>query len=99
MHSILNDLCFSSTSCYYLVDASSINYEAFFAHFRGELEPVASRTPTKKCKDLFNLKHASVHNVIERCFCLFKIMVAIRRSPSLYPIGLSLLFGQLKNFI
>ncbi|MFQ6635956.1 hypothetical protein Gotur_012564 [Gossypium turneri] len=37
-------------------------------------------------EEFFNMKHASAHNVIERCFGLLKLRWGILRSPSFFPV-------------
>ncbi|MFQ6620189.1 hypothetical protein Gotur_000566, partial [Gossypium turneri] len=36
-------------------------------------------------EEIFNMKHTSTHNVIERCFGLLKLRWGILRSPLFYP--------------
>ncbi|XP_021859976.2 protein ALP1-like isoform X2 [Spinacia oleracea] len=73
--------------CYYLVDAGYKNCEGFLAPYRGQRYHLQewSNPPTKK-EELFNMKHASARNVIERTFGLLKIRWSILRNPSYYSI-------------
>ncbi|XP_031386066.1 protein ALP1-like [Punica granatum] len=77
------------TGCYYLVDAGYTNCEGFLAPFRGQryhLNEWRQGHRPRNDDELFNLRHASARNVIERCFGLLKIRWAILRSPSFYPV-------------
>ncbi|CAL2255371.1 unnamed protein product [Prunus armeniaca] len=74
---------------YYLVDGGYTNGKGFFAPFRGQQyhlndwrDGYRPTTPT----ELFNMKHSSTRNAIERCFGLLKMWWAILRSPSFYDI-------------
>ncbi|WVZ65428.1 hypothetical protein U9M48_014793 [Paspalum notatum var. saurae] len=73
--------------CYYLVDAGYKNCEGFLAPYRGQRYHLQDwkNSPIKK-EELFNMKHASARNVIERTVGLLKIRWAIIRNPSYYPI-------------
>ncbi|KAL7614766.1 hypothetical protein Lser_V15G08370 [Lactuca serriola] len=59
--------------CYYLVDAGYTNGEG--------------HQPTTP-KELFNMRHSSARNVIERCFGILKARWGILRDNSYYPIDL-----------
>ena len=74
-----------SIGCYYLVDAGYKNCESFLAPYRGQRCHLQEWTnpPTTKEK-LFNMKHSSARNVIERTFGLLKIRWSILRNPSYY---------------
>ena len=60
--------------CYYLVDAGFKNCGGFLARYRGQHYHLQEWTtpPTTK-EELFNMKHSSVRNVIERTFGLLKV--------------------------
>ncbi|KAG8500788.1 hypothetical protein CXB51_002796 [Gossypium anomalum] len=78
--------------CYYLVDAGYTNCEGFLAPFRGQryhLNEWRQGYQPSTQEEFFNMKHASVRNVIERCFGLLKLRWGILRSPSFYPIVIS----------
>lgn len=61
------------------------------------------KNPPEKMEELFNMKHSSARNVIERTFGLLKIRWAIIRNPSYYPIetqvGIILACCYLHNLI
>ncbi|XP_023737574.1 protein ANTAGONIST OF LIKE HETEROCHROMATIN PROTEIN 1-like [Lactuca sativa] len=59
--------------CYYLVDVGYTNGEG--------------HQPTTP-KELFNMRHSSARNVIERCFGILKARWGILRDNSYYPIDL-----------
>ncbi|PKI54063.1 hypothetical protein CRG98_025557 [Punica granatum] len=64
------------TSCYYLIDAGYTNCEGFLASFRGQkyhLNEWRQGHRPRNDEKLFNLRHVSTRNVIERCFGLIKI--------------------------
>ncbi|XP_025616704.2 protein ANTAGONIST OF LIKE HETEROCHROMATIN PROTEIN 1 [Arachis hypogaea] len=76
--------------CYYLVDAGYTNGRGFLSPYRNVRYHVnewvqGHRAPQNRL-ELFNKKHSSARNVIERCFGLLKKRWAILRSPSFYPI-------------
>ncbi|KAL5544075.1 hypothetical protein UlMin_007859 [Ulmus minor] len=70
-------------------DAGYTNCNEFLALFRGQRyhlsEWIVGQQPTSP-EELFNLRHSSARNVIERCFGVLKNRWAILRSPSFYPI-------------
>ncbi|KAK5836062.1 hypothetical protein PVK06_011809 [Gossypium arboreum] len=71
------------------VDAGYINCERFLAPFRGKryhLNEWRQGYQPSTLEEFFNMKHASVRNVIERCFGLLKLRWGILRSPSFYPV-------------
>ncbi|VVA31425.1 PREDICTED: ALP1 [Prunus dulcis] len=74
---------------YYLVDGGYTNGKGFLAPFRGQRYHLNDwrdgYQPTTPA-ELFNMKHSSARNVIERCFGLLKMRWAILRSPSFYDI-------------
>ncbi|KAK5787292.1 hypothetical protein PVK06_041946 [Gossypium arboreum] len=75
--------------CYYLVDAGYTNCEGFLAPFRGQryhLNEWRQGYQPSTPEEFFNMKHASVRNVIERCFGLLKLRWGILRSPSFYLV-------------
>ncbi|GJT22796.1 ALP1-like protein [Tanacetum coccineum] len=77
--------------CYYLVDAGYTNGEGFLAPFRGQRYHLNDwrdgHQPTTP-KELYNMKHSSARNVIERCFGILKARWGILRDNSYYPIEL-----------
>ncbi|KAL0309141.1 UNVERIFIED_CONTAM: hypothetical protein Sradi_5856400 [Sesamum radiatum] len=77
------------TGNYYLCDGYA-NADGFLTPYRGvryhlrEWDRTAGGPQNKE--ELFNLKHSSARNVIERTFGLLKVRWGILRSPSFYPI-------------
>ncbi|KAL0290035.1 UNVERIFIED_CONTAM: hypothetical protein Sradi_7059000, partial [Sesamum radiatum] len=75
---------------YYLCDNGYANADGFLTPYRGvryhlrEWDRTAGGPQNKE--ELFNLKHSSARNVIERTFGLLKVRWGILRSPSFYPI-------------
>ncbi|KAK5794253.1 hypothetical protein PVK06_035471 [Gossypium arboreum] len=75
--------------CYYLVDAGYTNCEGFLAPFRGQryhLNEWRQGYQPSTLEEVFNMKHASARNIIERCFGLLKLRWGKLRSPSFYPV-------------
>ncbi|XP_052619611.1 protein ALP1-like [Lactuca sativa] len=76
---------------YYLVDAGYINGEGFLAPYRGQRYHLndwhVGHQPTTP-KELFNMRHSSARNVIERCVGILKARWGILRDKSYYPINL-----------
>ncbi|KAK6136305.1 hypothetical protein DH2020_029969 [Rehmannia glutinosa] len=66
---------------YYVVDSGFSNFPGFLSPYRGERYHIpewvgANRNPSSM-KELFNRRHATVRNVIERCFGSLKQRFAI----------------------
>lgn len=76
---------------YYLVDAGYANAEGFLAPYRGQRYHLndwrGGHQPTTP-KELFNMRHSSARNVIERCFGILKTRWGILRDNSYYPVEL-----------
>ncbi|KAK4382575.1 hypothetical protein Sango_2860500 [Sesamum angolense] len=78
------------TGNYYLCDNGYANADGFLTPYRGvryhlrEWDRTAGGPQNKE--ELFNLKHSSARNVIERTFGLLKVRWGILRSLSFYPI-------------
>ncbi|XP_048497872.1 protein ALP1-like [Beta vulgaris subsp. vulgaris] len=71
---------------YFLVDLGYTNGESFLAPYKGtryHLNLWRGNTPTNY-KELFNLRHSSARNTIERAFGLLKKRWSIIRDPSFY---------------
>lgn len=71
-----------------MVDAGYTNGEGFLAPFRGQryhLNDWSDRHQPTTAKELFNMRHSSARNVIERMFGILKNRWGILRSPSFYP--------------
>nr|GEY09013.1 protein ALP1-like [Tanacetum cinerariifolium] len=72
---------------YYLCDAGYTNGEGFLTPFRGQRYHLNDwSNPPTTAKELYNKKHSSARNVIERCFGLIKARRAILRDNSYHPI-------------
>ncbi|XP_063943220.1 uncharacterized protein LOC108208423 isoform X1 [Daucus carota subsp. sativus] len=72
---------------YFLVDLGFTNSEGFLSPYKGtryHLNLWRGNTPTNH-KELFNLRHSSARNTIERAFGLLKKRWAILRDASFYP--------------
>ncbi|XP_023749531.1 protein ALP1-like [Lactuca sativa] len=76
---------------YYLVDVGYTNGEGFLAPYRGQRYHLnnwrVGHQPTTP-KELFNMRHSSARNVIEKCFGILKARWGILRDNSYYPIDL-----------
>ncbi|KAJ8752376.1 hypothetical protein K2173_004012 [Erythroxylum novogranatense] len=92
---------------YYLVDTGYTNGPGFLAPFRGTRYHIQEwardgRAP-RNAEELFNKRHASARNVIERAFGLLKKRWKILRNPSFYPASTHVLIiiacCLLHNFI
>ena len=73
---------------YFLVDAGYTNGPGFLAPYRGtryHLNEWIGNTP-QSYKELFNLRHASARNAIERSFGILKKRWSILRTPSFFDI-------------
>ncbi|KAG5016968.1 hypothetical protein JHK85_023104 [Glycine max] len=76
------------TGKYFLVDAGYTNGPGFLAPYRGtryHLNEWIGNTP-QSYKELFNLRHASARNAIERSFGILKKRWSILRTPSFFDI-------------
>lgn len=65
---------------YFLVDAGFMNCEGFLAPYRGQryhLNEWRSGYQPTTPEELFNMKHSSARNIIERCFGVLKICVGL----------------------
>ncbi|GJU90063.1 ALP1-like protein [Tanacetum coccineum] len=72
---------------YYLCDAGYTNGEGFLTPFRGQRHHLNDwSNPPTTAKELYNKKHSSTRNVIERCFGLIKARWAILRDNSYHPV-------------
>ncbi|KAI3509973.1 hypothetical protein L1887_25498 [Cichorium endivia] len=76
---------------YYLVDAGYTNGEGFLAPYRGQRYHLNDwrdgHQPTTP-KEVFNMRHSSARNVIERCFGILKARWGILKDNSYYPVEL-----------
>jgi len=85
------------------VDVGYKNCDGFLAPYRGQRYHLKewSNPPTKE--ELFNMRHSSARNVIERTFGLLKLRWGIIRNGSYYPIdtqiGIILACCYLHNLI
>ena len=73
---------------YYLVDAGYKNKAGFLAPFRGENYHLHDRRREDgdRRKEMFNYRHASIRNVIERTFGVWKNRFRILRGIPKYPL-------------
>lgn len=92
---------------YYLVDCGFPNRRQFLAPFRGvryHLQDFAGQgNDPQNGTELFNLRHASLRNVIERIFGIFKSRFTIFKSAPPFPfkaqVELVLACVALHNFL
>ena len=74
-----------------MVDVGYTNGKGFLAPYKGQRYHLndwrAGHQPTTP-KELFNMRHSSARNVIERCFGILKARWGILRDNSYYPIDL-----------
>ncbi|XP_042047580.1 uncharacterized protein LOC121793614 isoform X2 [Salvia splendens] len=79
---------------YYLCDNGYANTEGFLTPYKGvryhlkEWGPNTERP--KNPREIFNMRHISARNVIERAFVVLKIRWSILCSPSFYPIKIQI---------
>ncbi|CAH9104137.1 unnamed protein product [Cuscuta europaea] len=74
---------------YYVVDASYPNVPGFLAPYRGEsyhLNDFRCRGRIRNKQALFNYRHSSLRNVIERCFGVLKERFLILDISRDYPL-------------
>ncbi|XP_031119507.1 uncharacterized protein LOC116022779 [Ipomoea triloba] len=74
---------------YYVVDAGYPNVPGFLAPYRGEayhLNEFRGQGQIRNKQALFNYRHSSLRNVIERCFGLLKARFPILKSINAYPL-------------
>ncbi|XP_062074948.1 protein ALP1-like [Humulus lupulus] len=76
---------------YYVVDSGYPNMPGFLAPYRGEryhLRRFRGRgNHPRAAMELFNYRHSSLRNVIERCFGLLKVRFPILKSMPPYLLG------------
>ncbi|XP_062112820.1 uncharacterized protein LOC133823950 [Humulus lupulus] len=73
---------------YYLVDSGYTNMPGFLSPYRGEMYHLGQYTdlnPIGK-KELFNYRHSSLRNVIERCFGVLKARFPILKQMPSYDL-------------
>ena len=88
MHIFIYNIFLTIVGKYFLVDAGYTNGPGFLAPYRGtryHLNEWIGNTP-QNYKELFNLRHASARNVIERSFGVLKKRWSILRTPSFFDI-------------
>ncbi|KAL0560849.1 hypothetical protein IC582_001263 [Cucumis melo] len=76
---------------YYLCDVGYPNAEGFLALYRGQhyhLTEWRGENPPKYPKELFNMRHSSARNVVERAFGSLKGWWAILRRRSYYLVDI-----------
>ncbi|XP_059635842.1 protein ALP1-like [Cornus florida] len=91
---------------YYLVDSGYANKPGYLAPFRGHTyhfqEYRRTRQPRRR-EEVFNHRHSSLRNIIERCFGLLKMRFAILRAMPPYKFLTQVLIVMacctLHNFI
>ncbi|KAH0705816.1 hypothetical protein KY289_010892 [Solanum tuberosum] len=75
---------------YYLCDGGYMNGKGFLSPYRGYrywLRDWQGENPPPRCREeLFNIKYARAHNVIERAFGLLERRWGILRSSSWYSV-------------
>ncbi|XP_039122004.1 protein ALP1-like [Dioscorea cayenensis subsp. rotundata] len=75
---------------YYLVDARYANTPNFIAPYRGVRyhlqEQGRAQTRPGNCKELFNLRHASLRNHVERIIGILKMRFPILKVATFHPI-------------
>ncbi|KAL0546689.1 hypothetical protein IC582_016601 [Cucumis melo] len=81
---------FMRSGYYYLVDAGYPNAEGFLTPYRGQRyhlqEWCGAENAPSTSKELFNMKHSSARNVIERAFVVLKGRWVILQGKSYYPV-------------
>ena len=83
MHIFIYNIFLTIVGKYFLVDAGYTNGPGFLAPYRGtryHLNEWIGNTP-QNYKELFNLRHASARNVIERSFGVLKKRWSILITP------------------
>ncbi|KAK9086963.1 hypothetical protein Syun_029357 [Stephania yunnanensis] len=91
---------------YFLVDCGFSNRRQFLAHFRGRYHlsnfTRQGRHP-ENANELFNLRHASLRNVVERLFGIFKSRFTIFKTAPPFPFKIQaelvLAYAGLHNYL
>ena len=78
----------SFTEKYFLVDAGYANRRGFLSPYRGTNYHLRDRTRLggDRKKELFNYRHASLRNAVERTFGIWKSRFRILRGVPHYPL-------------
>ncbi|XP_059639565.1 protein ALP1-like [Cornus florida] len=91
---------------YYLVDLGYANKLGYLAPFRGQtyhFQEYRRSRPPRGREEVFNHRHSSLRNIIERCFGLLKIRFAILKAMPPYKFSTQVLIIMacytLHNFI
>ncbi|XP_055961841.1 protein ALP1-like [Mercurialis annua] len=84
-----NGFPFPTNDNYYVVDAGYPNIPGFLAPYRGEkyhLNDFRGHGRIRKKYELFNYRHSSLRNIIERAFGVLKARFPILKSIPSYPL-------------
>nr|KAJ0193998.1 hypothetical protein LSAT_V11C800404790 [Lactuca sativa] len=88
---VINYTNYTTYISYYLVDVDYKNSEGFLAPYRGQryhLNDWRAGHQLTKPKELFNMRHSSASNVIQKCFDILTARWRIFRDNSYYHINL-----------
>lgn len=74
---------------YYVVDSGYQNFPGFLTPYRGDryhIRDFQNNGPPEGIEELFNFRHSSLRNVIERCFGVLKARFPILTKMPPYPV-------------